>query len=40
MVLNDLTYLTDFYLEYKRWLIKRAGKNPTKMITIVQPTES
>ena len=33
----NLTYLTGFDLEYKRQLIKKAGKNPTKKKTIVQP---
>ena len=35
----NLAYLTGF-LEYKRWLIGKAGKNPTKKKTIVQPIKN
>ena len=36
----NLAYLTGFDLEYKRWLIGNAGKNPTKKKTIVQPIKN
>ena len=36
----NLAYLTGFDLEYKRWLIRKAGKNPTEKITIVQPIKN
>ena len=31
------TYKTHFDLEYERWLVKKTGKNQTKMKTNVQP---
>ena len=34
----NLAYLTGFDLEYKRWLIGKVGKNPTKKI--VQPIKN
>ena len=36
----NLAYLSGFDLEYKRWLIRKAGKNPTKKKTIVQPIKN
>ena len=36
----NLAYLTGFDLEYKRWLIGKAWKNPTKKKTIVQPIKN